>query len=172
MKTLSEMLNGVGDVSVIGNKDCAIAGIAFDSRKVLQGFLFAAIPGTAVDGHRFIPTAIENGATSVLCEQLPENPDAKITWILAVNSSVVLGQIASNFSGNPSSEMKIVGITGTNGKTTTATLLYRLFKELGHKVGLLSTVCNFIAVSYTHLRAHETRHDLVCRLLLEKKKKK
>lgn len=144
MKTLSEILNGVGDVSVIGNKDCAIAGIAFDSRKVLQGFLFAAIPGTAVDGHRFIPTAIENGATSVLCEQLPENPDAKITWILAVNSSVVLGQIASNFSGNPSSEMKIVGITGTNGKTTTATLLYRLFKELGHKVGLLSTVCNFI----------------------------
>jgi UDP-N-acetylmuramoyl-L-alanyl-D-glutamate--2,6-diaminopimelate ligase len=144
MKTLSEVLNGIGDITVIGNRNCAVKGMAFDSRKVLEGFLFAALPGTAVDGHRFIPAAIKNGAKAVLCEQLPENPDENITWIIAANSSVVLGLIASNFYGNPSSAMKIVGITGTNGKTTTATLLYRLFKELGHKAGLFSTVCNFI----------------------------
>ena len=144
MKTLSEILNGIGDVTVIGNRHCTIKGIAFDSRKVLDGFLFAAIPGAAVDGHLFIATAIANGAKAVLCEQLPENPDAKTTWIKAENSSVALGQIASNFWDNPSDSMNIVGITGTNGKTTTATLLYRLFKELGHKVGLLSTVCNYI----------------------------
>ena len=144
MKILSEILNGIGDITVIGDKSCAIEGIAFDSRKVLEGFLFAALPGNSVDGHRFIPRAIANGAKIVLCEQLPENPDETITWIKAVNSSVTLGKIASNFNGNPSSAMKIIGITGTNGKTTTATLLYRLFKKLGHKAGLLSTVCNYI----------------------------
>jgi len=153
MKTLSEILNGITDVTIIGDKYCVIKEITFDSRKVLEGFLFVAISGTEVDGHRFIPTAIANGAIAVLCEQLPENPDAKITWIKAANSSLVLGKVASNFFGNPSSLMKIVGITGTNGKTTTATLLYRLFKELGHKVGLLSTVCNYIGdlkISATH----------------------
>ncbi len=153
MKTLSEILNGISDVTVIGDRNCAIKGIAFDSRKVLNGFLFAAIPGSSVDGHRFISAAIANGAKAVLCEQLPENPDVKITWIKAANSSVVLGQIASNFCENPSSAMKIVGITGTNGKTTTATLLYRLFKELGYKVGLLSTVCNYVGgkrINATH----------------------
>lgn len=144
MKTLSEVLNGIGDLTVIGDRNCAIKGIAFDSRKVLEGFLFAALPGTTVDGHRFIAMAVANGAKAVLCEQLPENPDENITWIKAANSSVALGLAASNFYGNPSSLMKIVGITGTNGKTTTATLLYRLFKELGHKAGLFSTVCNYI----------------------------
>jgi len=144
MKTLSEVLNGIGDLTVTGDRNCAIKGIAFDSRKVLEGFLFAALPGTTVDGHRFIAAAIANGAKAVLCEQLPENPDKNITWIKAANSSVTLGLAASNFYGNPSSAMKIVGITGTNGKTTTATLLYRLFKELGHKAGLFSTVCNYV----------------------------
>jgi len=144
MKRLSELLTGISDISVTGDSNRMIEGIAFDSRKVLEGFLFAALPGTIADGHRFITTAIANGATTVLCEQIPEHPDANITWIKAENSSVVLGQMASNFYGNPSSAMKIVGITGTNGKTTTATLLYRLFKELGHKVGLLSTVCNYV----------------------------
>lgn len=153
MKTLSEILKGVDDITVIGDKNCSITGIAFDSRKVLEGFLFAAIPGTTVDGHNFISTAIAKGSKTILCEQLPEHPDENITWIKVVNSSIVLGQMASNFYGNPSSEMKIVGITGTNGKTTTATLLYRLFRELGHKVGLFSTVCNFIdsnQVAATH----------------------
>jgi len=167
--TLSEILKGVTDVTLTGDQDCTIQGIAFDSRKVLEGFLFAAIPGTAVDGHRFIQTAIANGAKAVLCEQLPELPDAKIVWIKATNSAVVLGQMASNFCGNPSGSMKIVGITGTNGKTTTATLLYRLFKELGHKVGLLSTVCNYVddqKISATHttpdpLETQELMADMV-----------
>lgn len=144
MKTLSEILNGISEVTILGDNHCTVEGIAFDSRKVLKGFLFAALAGTTVDGHRFIPFAIENGAKAILCEQLPENPDEKITWIIAKNASLTLGLIASNYYGNPSSSMKIVGVTGTNGKTTTATLLYRLFKELGHKAGLLSTVCNYV----------------------------
>lgn len=157
MKNLSEVLNGIGHLTVIGDNNCVIKGIAFDSRKVLEGFLFAALPGTTVDGHRFIAVAIANGAKAVLCEQLPENPDENITWIKATNTSVALGLAASNFYGNPSSAMKIVGITGTNGKTTTATLLYRLFKELGHKTGLFSTVCNF--VDNTQFAATHTTPD-------------
>lgn len=157
MKTLSEVLNGIGDLTVIGDRNCAIKGIAFDSRKILEGFLFAALPGTTVDGHRFIAAAIANGAKAILCEQLPENPDENITWIKVSNSSVTLGLAASNFYGNPSSAMKIVGITGTNGKTTTATLLYRLFKELGHKAGLFSTVCNY--VDNKHIAATHTTPD-------------
>ena len=144
MKTLSEVLNGIDSLTIIGETNFAVEGIAFDSRKVGAGFLFAALPGTAVDGHRFIPVAIAKGARAVLCEQLPENPDKNTTWIKVANSSVALGLAASNFYGNPSSAMKIVGITGTNGKTTTATLLYRLFKELGQKAGLFSTVCNYV----------------------------
>jgi len=153
MKTLSELLHKAGDISVTGDINLPIEGIAFDSRKVKPGFLFAALPGTTFDGHRFISNAISGGAMVVLCEQLPENPDQSITWIKAANSSVTLGHIAANFYGNPSAAMKIVGITGTNGKTTTATLLYRLFKELGHKSGLLSTVCNYVGnrqVAATH----------------------
>jgi len=150
MKTLNEILNGIGDITFVGDPNCAIEGIAFDSRKVAAGFLFAALPGTTVDGHRFITTAIANGANAILCEELPENAEETIVWILALNASKAFGQIASNFCGNPSSKMKVVGITGTNGKTTTATLLYRLFRELGYKVGLLSTVCNYIDDKKTH----------------------
>jgi UDP-N-acetylmuramoyl-L-alanyl-D-glutamate--2,6-diaminopimelate ligase len=144
MMILTELLKGITDIHLIGEKDCVIEGIAFDSRKVLPGYLFAALPGSTVDGHRFIAAAIANGAKAVLCEQLPLNPGNNMIWIKAPNTSLTFGQIASNFYGNPSSAMKIVGITGTNGKTTTATLLYRLFKELGYKAGLLSTVCNYV----------------------------
>ena len=144
MKSLSELLNGLTDVRILGDKNCAIEGIAFDSRKVLPGTLFAALPGSTVDGHLFIASAIQNGAVAVLCDKLPENPDPKITWIKVINVASSFGLLTSNFFGNPSLSMKVVGITGTNGKTTTATLLYRLFRELGHKAGLLSTVCNYI----------------------------
>jgi len=141
---LSELLIGIEGLTVTGKPDLTIEGIAFDSRRVGYGFLFAALPGTTVDGHQFIQVAIEKGAVAILCEQLPEIQDANITWIQCSNSSKVLGQIASKYYGNPSEGMKVVGITGTNGKTTTATLLYKLFKELGNKAGLLSTVCNYI----------------------------
>lgn len=144
MKSLSELLEGIKDVHIIGEESCPIGSLAFDSRKVVPGTLFAALPGTTVDGHLFIPKAIQNGAVAVLCEKLPDNPEAHISWIVTGNATLAIGHIASNFYGNPSSSMKVVGITGTNGKTTTATLLYRLFRELGHKAGLLSTVCNFI----------------------------
>ena len=144
MKSLSELLNGIEGIRIIGEVNCSIEGLAFDSRKVLPGMLFAALPGAHLDGNDFIPSAIQDGAIAVLCETIPENFLPSITWIKAQNVTAAFGQIASNFYGNPSSLMRIVGITGTNGKTTTATLLYRLFKELGHKAGLLSTVCNFI----------------------------
>ncbi len=144
MKSLSELLNGLTAIYILGDKNCAIEGIAFDSRKVLRGTLFAALPGSTVDGHAYIPSAIQNGAAAVLCAKLPENPDPKITWIKAENVAYSFGLLTSNFFGNPSLAMKVVGITGTNGKTTTATLLYRLFRELGHKAGLFSTVCNYI----------------------------
>ena len=144
MKILSELLNGIADIQVTGETNFPIEGLAFDSRKVLPGMLFAALPGSLVDGHIFIPAAIQNGATAILCEKIPQNRDSKIVWIKAENVNNVFGNIASNFYGNPSLKLHVVGITGTNGKTTTATLLYRLFKELGHKAGLLSTVCNYI----------------------------
>jgi len=144
MKSLSELLNGLTGIHILGDKNCAIEGIAFDSRKVLPGTLFAALPGSNVDGHQFISSAIQNGAVAVLCEKLPENPDPGITWIKVDNVTSAFGLLTSNFFGNPSLAMKVVGITGTNGKTTTATLLYRLFRELGHKAGLLSTVCNYV----------------------------
>jgi UDP-N-acetylmuramoyl-L-alanyl-D-glutamate--2,6-diaminopimelate ligase len=141
---LSELLNGIEGLTITGNLNLTIEGIAFDSRKAGKGFLFAALPGTIVDGHQFIQAATEKGATAILCEHLPENQNKNITWIQCSNSSKVLGQMASKYYGNPSENMKVVGITGTNGKTTTATLLYRLFRELGHKAGLISTVCNYI----------------------------
>ena len=153
MKSLSELLRGIADIHIVGDRSCLIEEIAFDSRKVLPGTLFAALPGSTVDGHAFIPSAIQNGAIAVLCEKLPENPDPRISWIITTNITSIFGQITSNYFGNPSSAMKVVGITGTNGKTTTATLLYRLFRELGHKAGLLSTVCNYVddrQVAATH----------------------
>ncbi len=144
MKNLAELLNRVLEVQIVGNKNCAVEALAFDSRKVTPGTLFAALTGSAVDGHLFIPAAIKSGAVAILCEILPEHLDPTITYIQTSKVSFVFGQISSNFFGNPSEHLKIVGITGTNGKTTTATLLYRLYRELGHKVGLLSTVCNYI----------------------------
>jgi UDP-N-acetylmuramoyl-L-alanyl-D-glutamate--2,6-diaminopimelate ligase len=144
MKVLSKLLIGIEGLNIIGNTNLELKGIAFDSRKAGKGYLFAALPGTSVDGHQYIPAAIDNGVLAILCEQLPQNPDAGITWIQCINSSSVLGQVASRFYGNPSDKMKVVGVTGTNGKTTTATLLYRLFREIGYKTGLISTICNFI----------------------------
>jgi UDP-N-acetylmuramoyl-L-alanyl-D-glutamate--2,6-diaminopimelate ligase len=141
---LSQLLAGIEGLNITGKTNLKIEGLSFDSRKAGKGYLFAALPGTIVDGHKFIPAAIEKKAAAILCEYLPENCDSRITWIKCINSSRILGQITSKYYGNPSEKIKVVGITGTNGKTTTATLLYRLFRELGHKTGLISTVCNYI----------------------------
>ena len=130
-----------------------VNGIAFDSRRVLPGYLFVAIKGTQTDGHDFIEKAIELGATSIICEALPARVDENVTYVAVKSSNFALGIVASNFFGNPSEKMRLVGVTGTNGKTTTVTLLYKLFTSLGHKTGMISTVENRIAdtaVASTH----------------------
>jgi UDP-N-acetylmuramoyl-L-alanyl-D-glutamate--2,6-diaminopimelate ligase len=139
--------------STSGDMNLEIAGVTFDSRAVQPGFLFVASKGTQSDGHAFIEKAIGAGAIAIVCEVLPENTDERITYITVKNSARSLGIICGNFYGNPSKKIKLVGVTGTNGKTTVATLLYKLFGSLGHRCGLLSTVENRIVdnvVSATH----------------------
>lgn len=126
------------------NKIIDIQNICFDSRQVKQGDLFIATRGTVVDGHEFIGTAIAQGATAVVCETLPTEMPENVSFIQVKNSSEALGIIASNFYQRPSENLTLVGVTGTNGKTTIATLLYQLMRKLGFKAGLLSTVCNYV----------------------------
>lgn len=144
MKVLSDILKKVKTVQVIGNIELPITAIVFDSRKVVNGSLFVATKGTQVDGHDYIEKAIEKGTNAVVCEALPAERSKGIVFIEVENSSVALGKMASVFYENPSSSLKLVGVTGTNGKTTTVTLLYNLIRKLGYKVGLLSTVRNYI----------------------------
>jgi UDP-N-acetylmuramoyl-L-alanyl-D-glutamate--2,6-diaminopimelate ligase len=144
MKLLKDILYKVSLVSVAGNTSIEISGIAFDSRAVKPGTLFIATKGTQVDGHQFIESAIEKGAYAIVCESLPENLNDSITYVQVNNSTQALGIIASHYYDHPSGKMKLVGVTGTNGKTTTVTLLHSLFRRLGYNVGLLSTVENKI----------------------------
>lgn len=141
---LNELLKAIQTVQVTGDTDIEIKGVNIDSRQVEAGHLFMAIRGTQTDGHAYIPVAIEKGAIAVLCEEMPAQPVASITYILVTDSEDAVGKIATVFYGNPTSKLKLVGVTGTNGKTTIATLLYDTFRYFGHKVGLLSTVCNYI----------------------------
>jgi UDP-N-acetylmuramoyl-L-alanyl-D-glutamate--2,6-diaminopimelate ligase len=144
MMTLGKILKDIKTVSLTWNRKILISGIAFDSGKVTDGSLFVAVKGTKTDGHEFIKAAVAAGAAAIICETLPEKPEKNISWIVTENSATALGIAASNFYGNPSSLLKLTGVTGTNGKTTIATLLYRMFKGLGYKCGLFSTVSNFI----------------------------
>lgn len=144
MQKLNELLKGVEVENLIGRNEVEISSVGFDSRKVESGQLFIAISGTQVDGHAYIADSIGKGAVAVVCEILPDNRPEEVTFIKVKNSLKACGMIASNYFGNPSEKLRLVGITGTNGKTTTVTLLYRLFRELGYKVGLLSTVVNYI----------------------------
>jgi len=144
MIKIEEILNGLEVVSVKGPKDRVISSIEFDSRKVRKDSLFVAVKGYKSDGHDFISSAIDSGATAIICETLPENPGKDIFWIKTGDSAKALGMAASNFFGNPSRSLKLVGVTGTNGKTTIASLLYKMFIKLGYKCGLFSTVCNYI----------------------------
>jgi UDP-N-acetylmuramoyl-L-alanyl-D-glutamate--2,6-diaminopimelate ligase len=141
---LNELLNHVNVLTILGDPEKDICGVNIDSRRIEAGHLFIAIPGTQTDGHRFIPKAIELGATAILCEQLPEEQKAEVTYVVVTSTEAVVGQIATLFYGDPSTKLKLVGVTGTNGKTTIATLLYNMFRAFGHKCGLLSTVCNYI----------------------------
>lgn len=144
MRSVRDLTGRAGIVSVKGGTGTMISDISFDSRKVGPGTLFVAVRGTKSDGHDFIPAAVSSGASAVVCERLPENPTEGVCWILTDDSARALGVVASEFFGNPSSSLKLTGITGTNGKTTIATLLYRVFSGLGYKCGLFSTVCNYI----------------------------
>jgi UDP-N-acetylmuramoyl-L-alanyl-D-glutamate--2,6-diaminopimelate ligase len=144
MTVLSEIIDGAGVISFSGNKDIRINGLQSDSRNVSAGDLFIAVRGTRADGHAFIGKAIEKGATAIVCEELPAGLCEGITYLRVRNSSEALGVIASHYYGNPSEKLRLVGITGTNGKTTTATLLYRLFSDSGSGTGLISTIVNRI----------------------------
>ena len=144
MKLLSDILYKTRLEEIIGSTNVAISSVTFDSRKVKKDSLFIATRGTASDGHHYIEVAIENGAVAVVCEDLPETIKENITYVKVLDSSASLGYIACNFYDNPSEKLKLVGITGTNGKTTTVTLLFNLFRGLGYNVGLLSTVENKI----------------------------
>ena len=141
---LKDILTNCNLVEIEGEKDVDVVDITFDSRKVNQGTLFFAVKGTQVDGHDYIDGAIEKGASVVVCEKLPRKKAENVTYVKVDNSAYVLGVGASNFFGNPSEKLKLVGVTGTNGKTTIATLLYRLFTEAGYNCGLLSTIENIV----------------------------
>jgi UDP-N-acetylmuramoyl-L-alanyl-D-glutamate--2,6-diaminopimelate ligase len=140
MKMLKDILYKAGLAEVIGSTEVSISSICFDSRKVQAGCLFVAVKGTQSDGHKFISQVISAGAAAVVCEEFPKLKDPKVTYVKVIDSEAALGIIASNFYGNPSEKLKLVGITGTNGKTTTATLLNNLFLSLGYNSGLISTV--------------------------------
>ena len=141
---LEELIKGLKTVSVCGQTDIEITGVNIDSRRIKEGHLFIAQRGTQVDGHKFIPKAIELGAKAILCEVLPEEKTEGVTYVQVESTEDVVGKVATIFYGDPSRKLKLVGVTGTNGKTTIATLLYNMFRKLGYKCGLLSTVCNYI----------------------------
>ena len=141
---LNELLINIKNADITGNADVEITGVNIDSRRIEEGHLFVAIRGTQVDGHRFIPKAIEQGAAAILCEELPETLSDDVTYVKVASTEDAVGPVSTVFYGNPSEKLKLVGVTGTNGKTTIATLLYNMFRKLGYKCGLLSTVCNYI----------------------------
>ena len=144
MKLLSDILYKVKLEEIIGSTHVAISSIVFDSRKVKKDSLFVATKGAADDGHIYIQKAIELGAIAIVCEEIPKDKNDQITYVKVADSTYALGVMACNYYDNPSEKLKLVGITGTNGKTTTVTLLFNLFKSLGYSVGLLSTVQNKI----------------------------
>lgn len=144
MKTLRDILYQVQILDVHGNNDIAIHALHIDSRQVKPGDVFIAIRGVAADGHTYISRAVSNGAVAVVCEELPEVTAANVCYVLVSNSHQAAGVMAGNFYDNPSRKLRLVGVTGTNGKTTVATLLFRLYTALGHHCGLLSTVQNQI----------------------------
>lgn len=166
---LNSLMNVLQVQSLKGTDNLDIKGIAADSRKVTEGFLFVAVKGTATDGHDFIPVAIGNGAIAVVCEMLPDTTVGNVTYIVVPDSAEALGKLASAWYEFPSDNLIVVGVTGTNGKTTIATLLYDMFRKMGHKVGLLSTVCNYIdgeAVPATHTTPDAlTLHELMARMV-------
>ena len=154
---LTELIANIKVSACIGNVDTEIAGVNIDSRRIAAGHLFVAIKGTVTDGHQYIDKAIELGAAAGLCEDMPEKQVPGVCYVQVASTEDCVGQVATTFYGNPSQKLKLVGVTGTNGKTTIATLLFHMFRRLGHKCGLLSTVCNYI--EYKAIPADHTTPD-------------
>lgn len=153
MKQLSQLLSSVLVEEIIGADDIAIEAVTSDSRQAVTGSLFVAVKGVNVDGHAFIPQLYGKGIAAIVCEEFPERLDPTVTYVRVSNTAVALGFIASEWWDNPSRKLKLVGVTGTNGKTTTATLIYEMARLMGYKSGLLSTVCNYVdseAIPATH----------------------
>ncbi|WP_337941829.1 UDP-N-acetylmuramoyl-L-alanyl-D-glutamate--2,6-diaminopimelate ligase [Parabacteroides sp.] len=173
---LKKLIHTLDVLETVGADDVKIAGIQSDSRKVEDGFLFVAVRGTAVDGHAYIDGAIAQGAVAIICEELPLLSEEKIAsferklcFIRVKDSADALGKLVSTWYDNPSDKLTLVGVTGTNGKTTIATLLYEMFRKMGHKVGLISTVCNYIdgeAIPTEHTTPDPiTLHSLMARMV-------
>lgn len=166
---LKELISSLPSPLLTGETDKVITGIQADSRSVVEGNLFVAVRGTAVDGHTYIAGAIEQGAVAIVCEEIPAGLESTCSFIQVKDSADALGKLASAWYGFPSEQLMLVGVTGTNGKTTTATLLYALFRKLGYKTGLLSTVCNYIdneAVPTEHTTPDPlTLHALLARMV-------
>ena len=141
---LEQLIGATKPLQVVGTEDKEITGVEIDSRQMADGKMFVAIQGTQADGHTYIEKAIEAGATAVACQQMPELLHEGVTYLQYADTEAVIGRLATTFYGNPTGRMKLVGVTGTNGKTTIATLLYRIFRRMGYKCGLCSTVCNYI----------------------------
>ncbi len=142
--TLNNLIVNITTYDIIGNTEKDITGIQIDSRQITKGNLFIAVKGTQTDGHAYIDAAIQNGATAVVCEQLPPALKQDITYIRIPDTESATGKLATKFYGDPTEKLELIGVTGTNGKTTIATLLYNMFRKMGYKTGLLSTVCNYI----------------------------
>lgn len=141
---LELLIKDIKCTAICGCTDLEISGINIDSRLVEEGNLFVAVRGTQADGHNYIGKAIEKGAQAVVCETMPEEQPENVTFIQVQNSEEIIGKLATTFYGNPTDKLELVGVTGTNGKTTIATLLYNMFRKMGYKCGLCSTVCNYI----------------------------
>ena len=141
---LTELIKDIRVEAIVGDAERHIADVHIDSRRITEGNLFVAMRGTQVDGHKYIQNAIDKGAIAVVCEELPENLSEGVTYIRVSDSEKAVGPIATAFNGYPTKKVRLIGVTGTNGKTTIATLLYDMFRAMGYKVGLISTVCNYI----------------------------
>ena len=168
-KKLSQLLASIEVKQVVGDVEKIIADITCDSRTVKEGSLFIAVRGVAVDAHQFLPQVASNGAAAVVCEELPSEPSSEVTYVVVDNSTIALAHLASSWYDNPSTKLKLVGVTGTNGKTTIATLLYELAQLMGYKAGLLSTVQNIVdkrvepakQTTPDHLTLNRLLHEMV-----------
>jgi UDP-N-acetylmuramoyl-L-alanyl-D-glutamate--2,6-diaminopimelate ligase len=170
MKQLSELINGIKPLQILGSAEIAVKDITADSSKVSEGSVFVAVPGSKVDGHQFVSQAIASGAVAVIVEKLPDTILETLCYVVVSNSRLTLGIVASAFYDHPSAQMRLVGVTGTNGKTTIATLLYKLYRGLGYKAGLFSTVCNRIndeTLESTHTTPDPVRLNEIMRRMVD-----